>query len=74
MRITPTGAVSIIVRPPCSDGWSWCDDDCVQFAGREAERQLAGREAEHAHRTYLASSHPVNDQLRTSVVLSYPQC
>ena len=41
-----------------SDGWNWYNSDRVQF--------VAGREAELDHRTYLASSHPVNEQFRTS--------
>ena len=31
LRITPVGAISIIVGPSCSDGWNWYDNDRVQF-------------------------------------------
>ena len=64
MRITPAGAVSVIVGPTYSDGWNWYDNDRVQFATtREGMVLLARREAERDHRMYQAISHPMNEQL-----------
>ena len=63
LRITPVGAISIIVGPSCSDGWNWYDNDRVQFVAAREGELFAGREAERDHRTYLAFSHPMNEQL-----------
>ena len=54
VRITSTGAVSIIVRPSCSDGWSWYDN----------EAQPAGNDAAHKPMSYLSSSPHVSEQPR----------
>ena len=65
LRITPVGAISIIVGPTCSDGWNWYDTDRVQHDETHEGVLLARREAERDHRVYR-ESHPGHEQLRTS--------
>ena len=65
LRITPVGAISIIVGPTCADGWNWYDTDRVQHDETHEGLLLASREAERVHRMYR-ESHPGHELFRTS--------